>query len=826
MNTPGYLIARFFSLLLVKPFIRVVALPQPLPIDPARRCLLILPNAYASDELAIKTCAAKLGIDDYAVAFLPKSDKERANKHFNDVINSAFADDPGVQLIPASVFWGRAPRRVKSLSQAYLANSWAAPGMIRRRLMVLLQMRQVACYFGQVIDARHVQLVQQELATAELPANGIADSVAEEPKPDLHKKAQEKREAARRQAFYQSRNQLLSEQYRKQKEAVIGPDLSHRRILEQQVLQSEGVCDCIAQMASEGKKTEKFLQKKARQYLHEMAADYSYSVVRLLETFLSWVWEKLYQGVNVNGMGNVLAVAEDKQLIYVPCHRSHIDYLLLSYVIHQKGLMPPHIAAGINLNLPVVGSLLRRGGAFFIRREFRDNKLYRAVLESYVATMCQRGFPIEYFVEGGRSRTGFQLPAKAGMLAMTMRAAQDQQHRPLAFIPVYIGYERLMESHSYINELYGEKKQKESLLDLFSARHYLKENYGKVNLSLGEAIFADDIWRTLDVTESPKPTEGDLFFSCIERLGQTIQTQVNNNASFSSSNLIATALLGSNRNALVKNQLLRQIDLLEALIDVPIYDESLYFDKSTHQEAIDRALNLDLIKRNEHTLGDIYYLDQRSQISATFLRNNSLHVFILPALVASILINTEKASFKRIYTICYRLYPYLKAEFFLPWEPVELDAVIASILSTLQQAGLITSNNRLYRRHTPETEEFYALLVLSGACKASIERFYITAQLVSAQENGYYDRSSLEAASVQMAESLSILHEFHAPDFFDKNLFRTFIASLVREQLFIEDEEGKLYYGKAFLSAKKFDKYVLSPSVKRSIGQITQGSSE
>ena len=107
--------------------------------------------------------------------------------------------------------------------------------------------------------------------------------------------------------------------------------------------------------------------------------------------------------------------------------------------------------------------------------------------------MCQQGFPIEYFVEGGRSRTGLQLPHKAGMLAMTMRAAQDHKHRPVAFLPVYIGYERLLESHSYIKELYGEKKQKESLFELFSARRYLKENYGRVNLSLGKAILADDI---------------------------------------------------------------------------------------------------------------------------------------------------------------------------------------------------------------------------------------------------------------------------------------------------------------------------------------------
>jgi glycerol-3-phosphate O-acyltransferase len=794
MKRPGYLIARFLCFIFIKPFIRVTILPQPLAVDVSKPCILVLPNIHASDELAVKSCAKQLEIAQYDILFLPKAGKDRANRLFVEAVDAAIEAAPETQIIPISVYWGRAPRKVGNLSQAYLADGWEVPGFIRRSLMVLFQMRQVSCYFGQAIDIEEFQ------------------AIPDDAEPQLQ------------QAFFQGRQQLLSEQFRKQREAVIGPDLSHRRILEQQVLQSRRVVDCIDQLAADGNKSTKSLQNTARKYLHEMAADYSYSVVRLLDRFLGWVWERLYQGVNVNGMENVLAVAKDKQLIYVPCHRSHIDYLLLSYVIHQKGLMPPHIAAGINLNMPVVGSLLRRGGAFFIRREFRDNKLYRAVLESYIATMCQQGFPIEYFVEGGRSRTGLQLPHKAGMLAMTMRAAQDQKHRPLAFLPVYIGYERLLESHSYIKELYGEKKQKESLFDLFSARRYLKENYGKVNLSLGKAILADDIWASLGITDSPKPTEGEAFFACIETLGQIIQTEVNNNASVSSSNLIATALLGTNRHALVKQQLLQQIDLLEALMNVPVYQHSLYFDRSSHSEAIERALALDLIKHNDHALGDIYYLDQKAQIGATFLRNNSLHVFILPALIASIIINTEKTSFRRIHAICYRLYPYLKAEFYLPWNPAELESVIDSILATLQQQGLVEIRNNLYRRYSSETEQFYALLVLSGACKASMERFYITAKLVSSRDGGFYDRASLEAACVQMAESLSVLHEFHAPDFFDKNLFRTFIASLVREGLFTEDEDGKLHYSNSFTRTRKFDKYVLSPSVQRSIAQITRSS--
>jgi glycerol-3-phosphate O-acyltransferase len=141
------------------------------------------------------------------------------------------------------------------------------------------------------------------------------------------------------------------------------------------------------------------------------------------------------------------------EIVYVPCHRSHIDYLLLSYIIVRQGLTPPHIAAGANLNLPLVGSLLRRGGAFFLRRSFKGEPLYAAVFHEYLHLMLARGFPIEYFIEGGRSRSGRMLTPKAGILGMTVQSFIREHARPLVFVPVYIGYEKVMEGRTYLGEL-------------------------------------------------------------------------------------------------------------------------------------------------------------------------------------------------------------------------------------------------------------------------------------------------------------------------------------------------------------------------------------
>ena len=131
--------------------------------------------------------------------------------------------------------------------------------------------------------------------------------------------------------------------------------------------------------------------------------------------------------------------------------------------MYQHGLQVPHIAAGINLNMPLVGTFLRRCGAFYIRRSFRSNALYGAVFREYLDNIFRSGVSMEYFIEGGRSRTGRVLQPRTGMLAMTVRSYLQSRQRPVVFVPIYVGYERLVEGGSYLGELSGGRKKEETL---------------------------------------------------------------------------------------------------------------------------------------------------------------------------------------------------------------------------------------------------------------------------------------------------------------------------------------------------------------------------
>src|SRR5690606_13479444 len=197
---------------------------------------------------------------------------------------------------------------------------------------------------------------------------------------------------------------------------------------------------------------------------------------------------RIYNGIHVNGGDRIRQLAQQgHEVVYVPCHRSHMDYLLLSYVIYKEGLVPPHIAAGVNLDFFPVGSLFRRGGAFFIRRSFRGNKLYSAVFREYLCRLFQKGYPVKYFTEGGRSRTGRLLPPKTGMIAMTVQGMLRGQTRPISLVPVYLGYEHVMEVGTYLKELKGKSKEKESMFQVLKMLRKLR-NFGQGYVTFGQPI--------------------------------------------------------------------------------------------------------------------------------------------------------------------------------------------------------------------------------------------------------------------------------------------------------------------------------------------------
>jgi glycerol-3-phosphate O-acyltransferase len=287
------------------------------------------------------------------------------NKRHSDALSRVIMahrlyPEQDVQLVPVSIFVGRAPARQSGWFSVLFSENWALVGRFRRFVSVLLNGRDTLVRFS--------------------PSYRVRDMLAEDiPHERLVRKAQ----------------RLLRAHLRKVRAAVIGPDLSTRRLLVDRVLDAEPVRKAIAEQARRDKSSYAQAWNKAHECAWEIAADYSHPVVRSLSFALTGFWNRIYDGVIIHHMELLKEAAPGHEVVYVPCHRSHMDYLLLSYLLYTKGMVPPHIAAGVNLNLPVIGPILRRGGAFFLRRSFKANALYSAVFSEYVAQLVGGGYSLE-----------------------------------------------------------------------------------------------------------------------------------------------------------------------------------------------------------------------------------------------------------------------------------------------------------------------------------------------------------------------------------------------------------------------------------------------
>ncbi len=709
----------------------------------------------------------------------------------------AHRDDPSldVQLVPVSIFVGQAPNRSSGWFSVLFSENWTIVGRFRRLLAILLNGRDTLVQFAPPVALRGI--------------------VAEELPPER---------------TVRKLSRVLRTHFRRVREVVVGPDLSTRRMLVDSVLASSAVRDAIADQARRDKSTPEAAWQKAQGFAYEIAADYSHPVVRSASYLLTPVWNRIYRGVLVHHLDAFKQAAPGHEVVYVPTHRSHMDYLLLSYLLYTHGIVPPHIFAGINLNLPVVGTLLRKGGAFFARRSFRGNALYSAVFREYMAQLVAGGYSIEYFIEGGRSRTGRLLQPKGGSLAMTVRAYLRQPTRPVLFQPVYIGYEKLMEGSSYQDELTGKTKPKESIWQLLGGiPKVLRSNYGQVVVNFGEGIRLDEMlakhapeWDGKPVAEDDKPA---WLGATVDALANRIQVNCNRAADVNPINLLAMALLSTPKHAMGEADLLAQITLSKALLSELPYSDHVTVTPHTPHEIVAHGEEIGTLTRIAHPLGDVLGVDGENAVLLSYFRNNVLHLFTASAWIAVCFLNNRRMGRLQLQRIGRTLYPFLQAELFLPWDEdgfaARIDATIEVFIreGLLQQVG--TDDGGILARSAGQTDEVFRLRALGHSLQQAFERYYIAISVLVKNGSGALGAGELETLCQQAAQRLSLLYAPAAPEFFDKGLFRGFIQKLRELRLVWPDENSKLAFDDRLNAWAKDARVVLGRELRHTIEKIS-----
>jgi glycerol-3-phosphate O-acyltransferase len=793
------------------------ARPHVLPEDLRRRyqqhtrpiCYVLDSNAIADIVVLERVCAAH-GLPEPMQALRPPlpssslfflermagfwSDRPdpRISASMRQLVNAVAADPTlDVDLIPVSMFWGRAPDKAESWLKLLLAESWARVGRLRRTLSVLVNGRNLLVQFGEPLSIREM------IAPAADAARGV-------------------RRVTRR----------LRTQLARQRAATVGPDLSHRRTIATEVLRTAAVRRAMRDEMRARSIPRRQALELAKGYMAEVAANYSHVFVAFAARVMKSFWNKLYDGVEVHNFEQLQRVIDDHEVVYVPCHRSHIDYLLLSYVIYYRGYVVPHIAAGINLNMPVIGGALRSCGAFFMRRSFKGNALYTMVFMSYLGRIMARGHAIEYFIEGGRSRTGRLLQPKTGMLTMTLRSYMRDPRRPVVFVPVYFGYERLIEGKTYIGELSGKPKEKESVLGILRTLPALRKRFGKVHVSFGEPLALDEVLDRHLTKPLPQRTEMDerppWLTAAVHDIAARIMRNINCAAAVTPTNLLALALLATPKQAMLESDLERQIELYASLLRQRPYSPLIYITELDGASIIKHGERMRLLQRLKHPLGDVLQMTEETSVLMTYFRNNVMHLLALPSLIACTFLNNRTMTTADIRRLLWRIYPYVRDELCLRWSEPEMEAVALEVLEDLANHGLLDrADSTTWRRPPTGSAEAVQLSVLAHITVQIIERYYLVIAVLLKAGSGRISQTVLESQCQLMAQRMSLLHELNSPEFFDKTLFKNFVDLLRDRKVLGVNGDGRLCYGENFAGIADDAQLVLQEQIRNSVLQAT-----
>ena len=709
-----------------------------------------LPDPLLGIDINGNTIPAYVYIDKGPGIFASKKQKNKSIEILREYISAHQQNDElDVQMLPVSVMFGRKPDK-----EGKKMPSLQVLGATYKLYKIVISGRDCYTRFSRTVSFKNIKVDDnQDISVL------------------AHKLAR-----------------VARIHFAKQRAASVGPKLPVRQEMLNKLLTNPALAEAIQEEAKSKKIDQDKARKNALSLLNEIAANFSYRMLRMTDFVLTWAWNRLYQGLKVTNADPVRELAENgHEIVYAPCHRSHMDYLLLSYVLYRQGLVPPHIAAGINLNFWPAGPIFRRLGAFFIRRSFKGNKLYTAVFREYLAELFIRGYSVEYFIEGGRSRTGRLLDPKTGMLMMTVQTLLRGDHRPITIVPVYIGYEHVLEVATYANELRGAKKEKESLWRTIKAFLKLKKlGFGYVNF--GDPIPLNHFlnqqipdWRdSIDPTGTQRPS---WLTPTTNLLATQIMEHINSSAAINAMNLCCSILLAADQCTLTKVKLLENIDyLLKLLKNIP-YSDLITIPDQTAEQMFEHAKEMGKFVITTDEVGEMVGLTAEQAVLMTYYRNNIQHLLIIPAIVARILLKNNRISLDEVLMQVKLLFPLIKSELFLYHDDEQLTEYVNNIIATYAELNLIS--------YTPDKLtlnylKMSGLQLLASSSKDTLQRYVIAFSLL--QKDPTISRASLEKEGRLIAERLSILHGINAPEFFDKGVFSTLVASL-REQGYLDDKD-------------------------------------
>ncbi len=547
------------------------------------------------------------------------------------------ATEKPILIVPQVFVWSRSPDLAqRSVVDAVLGPSeW--PGKVRTVAQFLANYRDVTLRAGEPVDLSH--FLAQETNAA--PSDDVL---------------------VRRLTY------TLLRRLERERRAVIGPTKKPADRLRDEVIRSPKLQKIIADMAGEGDAERQVITLRALAMLREMESALDMAAVKAIEPWFQGAMSRMYADIELDeeGLARLREKAKDGTLILLPSHKSHVDYMVLTHVFLNHKLQLPLIAAGDNLNFFPLGAIFRRAGAFYIRRSFGSDRLYGAVVDAYVRRLIKDGWSLEFFLEGGRSRTGKLLSPKVGLLSLVVDAALAVSEKTVYFVPISIGYERVVEEKAFVRELTGGEKSKEDIGGLLAGANAIAQRYGRLNVQFGATLSLRDVLREVD----PKATlGGDTKLTppkrraLVTRLAYLTMNEINRVTAVTPGSLVATALLTHGKRGMPHEELVAACKRLAAILrrfgarftpSFTAHGNSNEIRVDAVREACElfaRAGNL-LVRtpgdggrngKGRPGVDAIYVVPDEARLSLDLSKNIVVHFFVSRAMIATPLVASAPA---------------------------------------------------------------------------------------------------------------------------------------------------------------------------------------
>jgi glycerol-3-phosphate O-acyltransferase len=467
-------------------------------------------------------------------------------------------------------------------------------------------------------------------------------------------------------------------------------------------------------------------KEKALKNLKEIRAEFSKTYINSFQKLLDNAIPKLYDGINFSENDvDFKKLVKENSCVLVPNHQSHADYVAINYMVYKKYGFPLYVAGGNNLNIFPIGKLFRKSGCFFIRRSFANDVLYKLSLEAYLFYLLMEQKPIEFFFEGGRSRTGKLLSPRYGLYQMLVEAHShlpEEKMKNLVFVPVSIVHEYVPEQKSLASELHGAKKKKESSGQLLGLLKLFSYQFGSVHINLGQPVIAKK-----KNEDTLKQDVQDLAFECFRTVGSNMRV--------TPSSVLGLILLDEPGGALEWSDIFAKAKSLIDYCDsygVP-YTDSL--NSEMLEESLGRALDIMIGNKKIDVIGKstrshtFYAIKDENRQEILYFKNTILHHFLIPWVINYAWINLfsgriqNVSDLKKLFLDHRRL---LKHEFYLPTTKDFMEKTFYMI-SSIVGRKITTLEECLELSH----KELYAIAsnlgVFSRSFNYIIEAYYTSA---------------------------------------------------------------------------------------------------